>query len=158
MKILRDSLGHVQIDQKKVQAEIQRSLAQARKAYEEALRNSSNAGVALAPLRIVLEELAKSRVSVNNNATVTVRSTGKSAKSMVTTDESGTIVIVGNPKLHLTAHDKEGKLLFDGKIETPEERGQVPPDLWHKVEPLLDKMAPKIEAEEANTAPAQSPP
>jgi hypothetical protein len=152
MKILRDSLGHVQIDQKKVQAEIQHSLEQARKAYQEALRNSSNAGAALGPLRKVLEELTRSGVSVNNNATVTVRSTGKSAKSMVTTDESGTIVIVANPKLHLTAHDKEGKLLFDGKIETSEQRTQVPLDLWNKVEPLLDKMTPKAEAEEIKPA------
>jgi hypothetical protein len=148
MKNVRESLSHVQIDQKKVQAEIQHSLEQARKAYEEALRNSSNADAALGPLRKALEELTRSGVSVNNNATVTVRSTGKSARSMVKTDDAGTLVIVSNPKPRLTAHDKEGKLIFDGQIETPEQRSQVPPELWRKVEPLLDKMDPKPEADQ----------
>ena len=155
MKTLKDSLGHVQFDHQKLQLEIQDSLEQARQAYAEALRSSSNAGAALDPVRKALEELARSKVSIHDHATVTVRSTGKSAKSMVTTDDSGTIVIVANPKPHLTAHDKEGKLLFDGKIETPEDRAQVPPALWNKVAPLLEKMNPKAEAD-PETKPASS--
>jgi hypothetical protein len=66
---------------------------------------------------------------------------------MVKADESGTYVIVSNPKPRLTAHDKEGKLLFDGEIDTPEQREKVPPEVWEKVEPMLDKLAPKAEDE-----------
>ena len=79
-------------------------------------------------------------LNVNNNASVTVRSTGQRVKSVVKADESGTIVLVCNPKPHLTAHDKDGKLVFDGEIDTPEQRAKVPPELWEKVEPLLDKV------------------
>jgi membrane-associated protease RseP (regulator of RpoE activity) len=145
MKTLRDSLGHVQIDQEKVQEEIHRSLAQGHKAYQEALRHLTNANSALGPaLRKALEDLAKSRFSVDTNATVTVRSSSQSVKSIVKADESGTIVIVCNPKPHLTAHDKDGNLLFDGEIETPEQRAKVPRKLWRRVEPLLDKLAPDV--------------
>jgi hypothetical protein len=58
----------------------------------------------------------------------------------VKSDDSGTIVIITNPKLRLTAHDKEGKLLFDGEIETAEQRHDVPGGLWQRVEPLLNKL------------------
>jgi len=30
-------------------------------------------------------------------------------------------------------------LLFDGEIETGEQRAKVPPDLWERVEPLIEK-------------------
>jgi membrane-associated protease RseP (regulator of RpoE activity) len=140
MKNQRELLGHLQIDQKKVQEEVRRAIEEAKKAYREALRSATNASSALGPL---LANLANLTASLDNKATVTVRSTGQSAKSIVKADESGTIVIVSNPKLHLTVHDKDGKLVFDGEIETPEQRAQVPPDLWSKVEPLLDKLTPK---------------
>ena len=77
---------------------------------------------------------------MNNNAAVTVRSTDQGVKSLVQADDSGTIVLVSNPKPHLTAHDKDGKLIFDGEVETADQRAKVPRDLWEKVEPLLDKM------------------
>jgi Spy/CpxP family protein refolding chaperone len=143
MKTLRDSLGHVEIDQKIVQEEVRRSFEQARKAYQDALRHATNASAALNPLAKMFEEYAKAGSHAGNNATVTVRTTGQSVKSVVKADETGTIVIVSNPKPHLTAHDKDGKLLFDGAIETPEQRAKVPRDLWNQVEPLLDKMTPK---------------
>ncbi len=149
MKVLRDSVGNVKIDTSKVQEEVRRGLEQARKAMQEALRSSSNAasGAAAKALRELERELQRSRIDLDNNASVTVRSTGHRVKSAVKTDESGTIVIVCNPTPRLTAHDKEGKLLFDGEIATPEERAKVPPELWEKVEPLLDKVAPKAEEE-----------
>ena len=86
---------------------------------------------------------------------MTVRSTGQRVKSVVKSDDSGTIVIVSNPKPHLTAHDKEGKLMFDGEIDTPKQRAKVSPELWEKVEPLLDKVAPRAE-KETETEPAPS--
>ncbi|MGH7972711.1 MAG: hypothetical protein ACREIC_28695, partial [Limisphaerales bacterium] len=58
------------------------------------------------------------------------------------------IVLIANPKLYLTAHDKDGRLLFDGEVDTPEQKDKVPRDLWEKVEPLLGKMnaSPAAEA------------
>ena len=92
---------------------------------------------------------------MDDNASVTVRSNGQRVKSVVKSDDSGTIVIVSNPKPHLTAHDKDGKLMFDGEIDTPEQRAKVPPELWEKVAPLLDKATPRAE-EEPKTEPAPS--
>jgi hypothetical protein len=144
-KALRDSLGHLKFDQTKVQEEVRRSLEQARKAWQDTLRYSSNA--AAAPAFKALRELYRSGIDVDHNASVTIRNTGQRVKSVVKADESGTIVLVCNPKPRLTAHDKDGKLLFDGEIATPEQRAKVPPELWEKVEPLLDKIAPKAEEE-----------
>ena len=86
-----------------------------------------------------LKELLKSGIRVDDDATVVVRSRGKSSRSVVKTDDSGTTVIVGPPNLHLTARDKNGELLFDGEIETPEQRAKVPTEVWKRVEPLLDE-------------------
>ncbi len=145
MRTLRRSLGNVKIDTEKVQEEVRRSMEQARKAWQDAMRATSN--VNIAPAVKVLKELYKSGIDVDNNASVTVRSTGHRVKSIVKADESGTIVVVCNPKPHLTAHDKDGKLLFDGEIDTPEEREKVPSDLMEKVKPLLEKVAPDAEEE-----------
>ena len=137
MKALREQMGNVKIDQKELQAEINRSMGEARKAYQDALRQATNAKL---PLGLVLQDLARMGAAVNNDASVTVRSTGRSSRSLVKADDAGTIVLVKNPKLYLTAHDKDGKLLFDGEIETPEQRNHVPRELWQKVEPLLKDM------------------
>lgn len=147
MRALRESLGNIKIDQTEVQEDIRRGMEQASKAIQEAVRNVTNAD----PIRKVLENLAHSNVEVDGNADVVVRSSGKNAKSLVKSDDSGTIVLVSNPKLHLTAHDKEGKLLFDGPIESPEERAKVPQDLWKRVEPLVGQMESKAEQPEKQT-------
>jgi hypothetical protein len=154
MKTLRDSLGHLKIDQQKVQEEVQRSMDQAKQAYEEALRNAPKAEAQLDAVRKALEDAFKSRIKMNHDAAVTVRSSSDSVKSIVKADDSGTLVIVNRPKLHLTAHDKDGKLVFDGEIQTPEDRAKVPRELWSKVEPLLDKIDPDVEkSPDAHPAP-----
>ena len=156
MQALRDSLGHLKNDQSKAAEEVRRGVEQAKKAWKDAFRYSSNS--AWAPAAKALRDLQQSGVAVDNNASVTVRSTGQSVKSIVKADESGTFVLVSNPKPHLTAHDKDGKLLFDGEIDTPEQRAKVPPELWEKVEPLLEKVAPNAEDEpEAKPAPPKGP-
>jgi membrane-associated protease RseP (regulator of RpoE activity) len=147
MRLLRESLGNIKIDQKEVQEDIRRGMEQAGKAIREAMRNATNAA-ALNPLRSVLESLAHSGVVVDDKADVVVRSSGKKVKSMVKSDDSGTIVLLSNPRLHLTAHDKDGKLLFDGPIETSEDRAKVPPELWQRVEPVVDQMRPAAEQPE----------
>jgi len=160
MELFRKQMSNVRIDQKKVQEEIRRNLQESQKMYGDVLRQASNANPQLkAALDAELKSLTAAVASMNNKSTITVRSTGRTAKSLVTTDDSGTIVLVRNPKLYLTAHDQNGKLLFDGEIETAVEQAKVPADLWNKVEPLLKKMTTDA-GDPANpeTVPAQDPP
>lgn len=151
MKALRDNLHDLNINGQ-VQSEVRRSMEEAQRAIREALQQMTNAGAALGPARKTLQELARKNVLVDHHSTVTVRSTGEDNRSLVQTDDWGTIVLVRNPKLHLTAHDKAGKLLFDGEIETREQRDAVPREVWEKTEPLVEKMdAPahkQVEVEE----------
>lgn len=144
MRALGESVGNL-ANQKEVQDNIRQGMEQARKAIQEAMRNVTNAE----PLRKVWENLDRSRVVVDDKANVTVRSSGKNVRSMVKSDDTGTIVLIRNPRLYLTAHDKEGKLVFDGPIETEDERGKVPPEVWDRVEPLLDQMHSEPEPAEA---------
>jgi len=139
LKQFRDALGNQKLDLSQVEEQVRQGLEKARKAW----RASSNA-MSSSALKL-LRELHKSGVDVENNASVTVRNTGGSTRSIVKTDETGTIVLVCNPKPRLTAHDQDGKLLFDGEIATPEQRAKVPPDLMEKVQPLLNKLVPKAE-------------
>jgi membrane-associated protease RseP (regulator of RpoE activity) len=139
LKDLRDSFGNFKIDGE-VRESIRRGMDEARKALRDALQNTTNLDAALGPLKQTLQELERSKVVVDDKASVTVRSAGEGVKSLVKADESGTIVLLNLPKLHLTAHDKDGKLLFDGEIETKAQRDAVPPDLWERVEPLLGKL------------------
>jgi hypothetical protein len=154
-------MGHFKIDQGKVQEEVRRSLEQARKATEDALSYSTNAFSEASAK--ALRELQRLGVMAggggsSGSSSVTVRSSGEKVRSIVKADESGTIVIVSNPKPRLTAHDKDGKLLFDGEIDTPEQRAKVPPEVWEKAEPMLDKLAPKAEEEPASQpAPPRRP-
>lgn len=141
----REALG--KLDNKEVQEEIRESMEQARKAVREALRNSTNSDSMLNPVRKLLEDITGTAVVVGNNTTVTVKSSGNESRSVVKADDTGTIVLIANPKLHLTAHDKNGRLLFDGEIDTPEQKDNVPRDLWARVEPLLDKMNASATAE-----------
>jgi hypothetical protein len=70
----------------------------------------------------------------------------------VKTDETGTIILVGPPNLRLTARDKDGKVLFDGEIETAEQRAKVPSEVWERVEPLIEKEGlEKTEPEKAES-------
>jgi hypothetical protein len=163
VRILRDSLGNMKLDQKEVEEDIQRGMDQARTAIRDALRNMTNADSALSPLRKVLEDLAHSGLKVDDRADVVVRSSGKSSKSLVQSDESGTIVLLANPGLQLTAHDKSGKLLFDGPIDTVDQRARVPADLWARVDPLVEQMRGEAEkpdgaAADQDSSEAKQPP
>jgi membrane-associated protease RseP (regulator of RpoE activity) len=134
----RELMGRWRVNEKDISDEIRRSMDAARRSYEDAMRQMTN--VNLEPVRKALESLKQSKFMLDSNAVFTLRSSGTAAKSIVKADEAGTIVIVANPKLHMTAHDKDGKLLFDGEIETEEQRTKVPADLWKKTQPLIDKV------------------
>ena len=36
---------------------------------------------------------------------------------------------------------RKASCVFDGEIDTPEQRAKVPPEVWQKAEPMLDKLA-----------------
>ena len=99
-----------------------------------------------------LEELARSGVEVDKDATVTIKSRNDSVRTIVKTDDTGTYVIVANPKKRLTAHDKDGKLAFDGEIETSEQQEMMPKEVWNKVQPMIEQLNQAIE-----NAPAAEP-
>lgn len=124
-------------------AEVDRNMEEARRAIQEAMRESVRAGRPGAPIAPIAP--VPPLASFGSGSTVTVTKNGASVQTMVKSDEDGEIVIVASPKKRLTAHDLDGKLLFDGEIETPEQQKKVPADLWKKVKPLL----PQIKAEEA---------
>jgi hypothetical protein len=139
-RALHESLRHLNNDRRAIHKEVHRSMEEVREAIKQAFRDVTNVASTLDPVQRIIREIRQSGVKVDKNATVTVRSAGKGVKSVVKADDLGTIVLVQNPKMRLTAHDKEGHLLFDGEVETPEQRNRVSPELWDRVEPLLSKM------------------
>jgi hypothetical protein len=149
MKSVRESLGNVRIDQQRVREEIHRSMSEAHKALKEALKSATNSDASLDPAVKALRELDKYGAHLDNKTTVVVRNSGKAIKTLVKTDDTGTIIITSDPKLHLTAQDKDGKQLFDGEIETQEQRAKVPPEVWKQAEPLLEKMNQDAKAEDS---------
>jgi len=140
MEKLKADLGRLDANKQKVELEVQRSIEQARKSLQDALRHKAHGASAFGPEAKELEALARGGVDIRKGATVVVKKNGNSVKSMVKTDDTGTYVIVANPKKRLTAHDQEGKLLFDGEIESEEQQQQVPSELWEKVKPMVQQM------------------
>ena len=156
-KALHDALRNISGPQKEqIEVEIRRGMDEARKAIEEAARELEHNKGSLQKESVRLKELLRSGINVDDNATVVVRSTGKSSRSLVKTDDTGTIILVGPPNLRLTARDKNGKLLFDGEIETDEQQAKVPRELWERVEPLIDK-EPVEPTEPEKKEPASTP-
>jgi hypothetical protein len=149
MKNLQRSLGNLRIEKEQVQQDVRRSMEEARKAAQDALRHATNGFRKLDPTAKMLDDIARGRVEVSKDATVTVNSSSSSVQTMVKADDTGTYVIVANPRKHLTAHDPDGKLLFDAEIETSEQQAKVPKEIWQKVEPMVTKIGAAKE-----TAPA----
>jgi len=129
-------------DQKRIQVEVERSMKEARKALQEALRRKAESGDDAGLGSRELEALARAGVTVGKDATVIVQREGSSVRTICKTDDSGSYVIVADPNKKLTALDKDGKILFEGSIETPEQQKAVPPAVWEKVAPLLKQMTP----------------
>jgi len=140
MKSLHESLAHGGLDRDSVRIEVRQGMEEARRAIEEALRQAGNSRRTFGSAAKVLEELARSGVEVDKDATVTVKSSGTSVKTMVKADETGTYVIVADPKKRLTVHNKKGKMLFDEEIETPEQQEKMPKEIREKVKPMLEQM------------------
>jgi len=140
MKELHEALARTGVDRENIQVEVRRGVEQARKAIAEAMAQVHENRGGSRPTARALEELARSGVEVDKDATVTIKSRKDSVRTMVKTDDTGTCVIVANPNKRLTAHDKDGKLLFDGEIETNEQQVKVPRDVWKKVQPMIEQL------------------
>jgi len=140
MKELRESLARAGVDRENVQVEVRRGVDQARKAVAEAMAQVHENRRGSQHTARALEELARSGVEVDKDATVTIQSRNNSVRTIVKTDDTGTCVIVANPKKRLTAHDKAGKLVFDGEIETNKQQDKVPRDVWKKVQPMIEQL------------------
>lgn len=147
IKDLHSDLMRLGADKEKVKLEVERSMEEARKALQDALQHNNQSGAAIGLDAKDLEALAKGGVNIGENATIVVKKNGRFIRTIVQTDDTGSYVIAAIPKKRLTARDKDGKLLFDGEIETPEQQQKVPAELWEKVKPLLHQLKP-LESEE----------
>jgi hypothetical protein len=136
VKNLRDYLGNLHLDAE-MQEALRKNMEEAGHTFREALRSTTNIN---ALTRKALQDIYQSRVIISDRPAMIISKAGNGVQSMVKTDDSGSIVIFNNPKLHLTAHDTDGKLLFDGPIESPEQRDKVPREVWERAEPMLEKM------------------
>ncbi len=141
MNTRRETLAHAGYN-KTVNVDLDRSLEEARQALHDALTRNSGLTWVIGPEATNLEAFARSGVNVGKGTTVTVKKNAKSERSITKADETGTYVIVANPKKRLTVHDNEGKLLFDGEIETQEQQEKVPAEIWSKAKSMLEEMGP----------------
>ena len=142
IKDLHNDLMRLGADKEKVKLEVERSMEEARKALQDALLHKKQNGAVIGLDAKDLEALAKGGVDIDENATIVVKKNGRLIRTIVQTDETGSYVIAAIPKKRLTARDKDGKLLFDGEIETLEQQKNVPAELWDKVKPLLQQLKP----------------
>lgn len=125
-------------------SEIQLTMQQARTAIQNAMLKSqvatAGANRKLEIINKTLGNLAAGGVSVGKDATVIVKNEGGTVRTMVKKDDTGSYVIVADPAKYLTAHGSDGKLLFDGAIETPAQEQKVPKDVWEKVAPMVEQL------------------
>ena len=129
-----------QLDKERLKIEIRQSVEDARKSVEQVLKEVGQEKKHAK----MMAELARSGVLVDKEATVTVGTSGSAVKTMVRSDDAGTYVLVADPKLRLTVHDKQGKLIFDGEIETAKQKEKIPAKIQEKLKPMLEEMnAPK---------------
>jgi PDZ domain len=140
MREMQRSLERAGMDKAKVDLEVKRTMEQTHRALEDAVRRASTSDRTLASAARDLDALASHGVDVDNDATVIVRNKHDSIRTIVETDETGSYIIEAGKKTRLTARDHHGKLLFEGHIDTPEERGKVPKEVWEKVKPMLDQI------------------
>ena len=139
---LQETLSRAGYNRQSVNADLQRSIEQARKALHEALSRNGNLTWVIGPGVTNLDALTLEGLNVGKGTTLTVTKNANSAKSIAKADETGTYVIVSDPKKRLTVHDNVGKLIFDGEIETDEQQQKVPPEIWTKAKAMLDELGP----------------
>jgi len=132
------------LDSQKLNVEVQQAMKSAQLALLDAERQAHDATDGLDHrLEIIhqkLGNLADGGMNLGKDSTVVVKNEGERVRTIVKKDESGTYVIVADPAKHLTAHDSDGKLLFDGTIDSPEQQQNVPKEVWEKAKPMLEQL------------------
>jgi serine protease Do len=134
-----------------MEGDLKHNLEDARKAIRETLAYNHAFVSALGSDAIAVEALAKNEAEAAGNSTVTVKKDGKTVKTIVKADEAGTYVIVANPRKRLTVRDKDGKLIFDGEIETSEQQEKVPEIARRKAQLMIEEIgvaAPEVKTPE----------
>jgi len=120
--------------------EDQRDIEEAREALNAALLRNRSFALALGPEAVKVQQWTKGNLTPSQTTTITLTKNAKSSRTFVKADETGTYVIMAGPTKHLTVHDKEGTVLFDGDIETPAQQEKVPAGFWQKAELMLEEM------------------
>jgi hypothetical protein len=143
MNGLHETLSHAGYNKASANVDLQRSMEEARKALHEALTRNGNLTWVIGPGATNLDALTLEGLNVGKGTTLTVKKNASAAKSIAKADETGTYVIVADPKKRLTVHDNNGKLIFDGEIETEEQQQKVPAGIWPKAKAMLEEMGPK---------------
>jgi hypothetical protein len=140
MKAMKDALAQAGLDKEKLNMEIRKEVEQANKAFADAMRSWTNSRKSYDEASAkMLHDLARQGLEVSRGATVTIRNRHNSA-TISKSDETGSYVIIANPKKRLIAHDQHGKMIFEGEIETPEQQAKLPEGLWEKVKPLVESL------------------
>ena len=139
-----DAQNSFNVDKQRLNIDMQQAMKQAQLAVQDALQQSLNGtdglNHKLELLHKKLGNFADGGMNLNADSTVVVKNVSKSVRTVVKKDDTGTYVIVADPTKHLTAHDAQDKLLFDGTIESPEEQEKVPKDVWKAVKPMVDQL------------------
>ncbi|HEY3862309.1 MAG TPA: PDZ domain-containing protein [Verrucomicrobiae bacterium] len=136
------ALARAGVDKTRMNAEIRRTMEQTRLAIADAVRHAAISEKSLADAGRELEALAHGGVYLGKDTTVIIRNKSTSNKTVVQTDDAGSYVVDVGEKTHLTARDNNGKLLFEGDIDTAAQREKVPKAIWEKVGPVLEQMNP----------------
>jgi len=136
----------------------ERDIEEAREALNAALLRNRSFALALGPEAVKVQQWTQRNVNPGQATTITLTKNAKSMRTFVKADETGTYVIVAGPAKHLTVHDKEGTVLFDGDIETPAEQQKVPAGFWQKTQLMLREMnaAPDDETRPKSTSTEKS--
>jgi len=140
MKTLHESLARAGVNKDKIRVEVRKGIEDAQKAIEEVLRSSTNRIRTHITADRVLKDLRDKGITIDKDASVTVQSHGRQVRTIVKTDDTGTFVLVADPKKRLTAHDKDGKLIFDGEIESEEQIEKVPASIRSHVKDMIEEL------------------
>ncbi len=137
---MSQSIALAGLDKGGMNVEVNRTLKQTRKAIQDAVQRATINLKSRDDDGPEIYDLVRDGVDVDADATIVIRNKRNSNRTMLQTDETGTYIVEGGAKTHLTARDKHGKLLFDGEIDTPAEREKVPKEVWEKVEPMFNQI------------------
>src|ERR1041385_1665370 len=143
MKGWHDALARTHYDKQSINTEVQRGMEEARKAIHEALTRNGSSAFVFGPDE--LQAFARGGVGLGSGTPVQVKKNAKSVRSIVKTDETGSYVIVANPKKRLTVHDKDGKMVFDGEIETEQQQEKIPEEVRSRTKEMLKELGPMEE-------------